>query len=174
MKKLLFIDLDGTIIETVSGEVFPEFVGDMKFKNGILFAIAIFVRQNDAKDIVIVTNQAGVAHGHLTQNNVTIKCDFICYAIRDFLKASVGLDVNVQWYACTSDNPDHPDRKPNTGMLSTWLATNSAFGFTKDAMLMVGDASGLEGQFSDSDKKTAENFDIDYLDVSEFINKYNN
>lgn len=35
-----------------------------------------------------------------------------------------------------------------------------------------GDASGLEGQFSDSDKKTAENFGIDYMDVSEFVNVY--
>ena len=30
--------------------------------------------------------------------------------------------------------------------------------------------SGKEGQFSDSDKKTAENFDIDYMDVEDFIN----
>ena len=35
-------------------------------------------------------------------------------------------------------------------------------------MLMIGDASGKPGQFSDSDKKTAENFGIDYLDVEDF------
>ena len=35
---------------------------------------------------------------------------------------------------------------------------------------MVGDASGFEGQFSDSDKKFAENVGMDYLDVNEFIN----
>ena len=39
---------------------------------------------------------------------------------------------------------------------------------SKDEMLMIGDASGKEGQFSDSDKKTAENFGIDYLDVEDF------
>jgi hypothetical protein len=33
---------------------------------------------------------------------------------------------------------------------------------------MIGDASGKEGQFSDSDKKTAENFGIDYLDIEDF------
>lgn len=33
-----------------------------------------------------------------------------------------------------------------------------------------GDASGKEGQFSDSDKKCAENFGIDYMDVNDFIN----
>ena len=35
---------------------------------------------------------------------------------------------------------------------------------------MIGDASGKEGQFSDSDKKTAENFGIDYMDVDDFVN----
>ena len=36
--------------------------------------------------------------------------------------------------------------------------------------LMIGDASGKEGQFSDTDKKTADNFGIDYMDVDDFIN----
>lgn len=39
----------------------------------------------------------------------------------------------------------------------------------KDDCLMIGDASGKEGQFSDSDKKTAENFGIDYMDVGDFV-----
>ena len=34
---------------------------------------------------------------------------------------------------------------------------------------MIGDASGKEGQFSDSDKRSAENFGIDYMDVEDFI-----
>lgn len=46
-------------------------------------------------------------------------------------------------------------------------------GYIKSVTLMIGDASGLEGQFSDSDKRTAENFGIDYLDVNEFVNLYN-
>lgn len=36
-------------------------------------------------------------------------------------------------------------------------------------MCMIGDASGKEGQFSDSDKQTAINFGIDYYDVNDFI-----
>lgn len=43
-----------------------------------------------------------------------------------------------------------------------------------NSLLMNGDASGKEGQFSDSDKKTAENFGIDYLDVEDFIKEINN
>lgn len=37
--------------------------------------------------------------------------------------------------------------------------------YDKSEMLMIGDTSGKSYQFSDSDKKTAENFGIDYLDV---------
>ena len=50
---------------------------------------------------------------------------------------------------------------------------NHHFPAAKSDMLMIGDASGLEGQFSDTDKKTAENFGIDYLDVNEFVKLYN-
>lgn len=32
---------------------------------------------------------------------------------------------------------------------------------------MIGDASGKEGQLSDSDKKTAENFGCEYMDVDD-------
>lgn len=39
----------------------------------------------------------------------------------------------------------------------------------KENMCMIGDASGKEGQFSDSDKQTAINFGIDYYDIDDFI-----
>lgn len=39
----------------------------------------------------------------------------------------------------------------------------------KKEMIMIGDASGKPGDFSDSDKKCAENFGIDYIDVRDFL-----
>lgn len=42
------------------------------------------------------------------------------------------------------------------------------FDYIKSKSLMIGDASGKEGQFSDSDKRCAENFGIDYFDVEDF------
>lgn len=45
---------------------------------------------------------------------------------------------------------------------------------TNNSIMMIGDASGKEGQFSDSDKKTAENFGCEYMDVDDFVYKYNN
>jgi histidinol phosphatase-like enzyme len=38
-KQLLFADLDGTLIETVSGKTFPKGIWDMKFKFDVLEAI---------------------------------------------------------------------------------------------------------------------------------------
>ena len=43
-----------------------------------------------------------------------------------------------------------------------------------DSAKVFGNASGKEGQFSDSDKKTAENFYIDYIDVNDFVNDFIN
>jgi len=40
----------------------------------------------------------------------------------------------------------------------------------KANMLMIGDASGKGGDFGDSDRRCAEAFGIDYLDVEAFIN----
>lgn len=45
------------------------------------------------------------------------------------------------------------------------------FSQLKGCSLMVGDASGLPGQFSDSDKVCAENAGIDYMDVTRFVGK---
>ena len=61
----------------------------------------------------------------------------------------------------------NPYRKPNTAMLEClskeWDVHN------KLEMIMIGDASGKPGDFSDSDKKCAENFGIDYIDVRDFL-----
>lgn len=37
--KVLFCDMDGTLIETASGETFPKGIWDMKFKFDVLDAI---------------------------------------------------------------------------------------------------------------------------------------
>ena len=74
-------------------------------------------------------------------------------------------------YCDTNDKSD-PYRKPNTKMLETLLEdyVGDDVECFKHEILMIGDASGKEGQFSDSDKKTAENFGIDYIDVNDLVN----
>ena len=60
--KILFADLDGTIIETKSGQTFPKDAEDWKFKEGILEAISSYAPSH----LHIVSNQGGVEKGYIT------------------------------------------------------------------------------------------------------------
>ena len=160
--KVLFCDLDGTLINTVSGETFPKGIWDMKFRFDVLDAI-----KNLAPDYVfIVSNQGGIEKGYVSYQSILHKVLYVSSCLRDYCE----IRLPVRYAFCAYNDKDNKDRKPNTGMLDffyhDYIGGND---FNKRDALMIGDASGLPGQFSDSDKKTAENFGIDYMDVEEFI-----
>lgn len=162
--KVLFCDLDGTLIETISGKTFPEGIWDMKFKFDVLDAI----KKLNPKYIAIITNQGGIEKGFVNKIGFISKITFITDAITEYCKC----DCHFNY--CISNNKDNFRRKPNTRMLEEFYHDYyGSLDFNKKDALMIGDASGLKGQFSDTDKKTAENFGIDYLDVNEFIKIYN-
>lgn len=162
--KVLFCDMDGTLIETVSGETFPKGIWDMKFKFDVLDAI----KNLNPEEIFIVTNQGGIEKGLFSESFIYVKCQYVNNSIIDYC----GIDTCFKY--CGSNDRSNPMRKPNTGMLEGLFNKYKSWGYAcnKNDCLMIGDVSGLEGQFSDSDKKTAENFGIDYMDVSEFVNVY--
>lgn len=161
--KVLFCDMDGTLIETASGETFPKGIWDMKFKFDVLDAI----KNLNPKAIFIVTNQGGIEKGLFPESFIYVKCQYVNDSIIDYC----GIDTRFMY--CGSNDRRNPMRKPNTGMIEEFYhGYIEGFDFNKKDALMIGDASGKEGQFSDSDKKTAENFGIDYMDVSEFVNIY--
>ena len=54
--KLLITDLDGTLIETVSGDTFPKGIWDMKIKLDVFEAIKNYAPD----DILIISNQGGI------------------------------------------------------------------------------------------------------------------
>lgn len=166
--KVLFIDMDGTLIQTKSGKTFPEGIWDMEFKFDVLNAI----KKLSPEYVCVVSNQGGIELGHVEYMHVVSKMTYVCSVISDYCKIE---DNDVQYYFCMYNKKEHFWRKPNTGMLESYLKMNfNCFNkpeCSKEEILMVGDASGLPGQFSDSDKKCAENFGIDYLDVNEFCNK---
>ena len=162
LKKIIFCDLDGTLIETISGETFPKGIWDMQIKFEVLDAI----KKLNPEYILIVSNQGGIESGFVNAHDFRAKSEYITRAIREYC----GCECYAMY--CESNDKLDPYRKPNVGMLESLLEryVGDDFDYIKQKSLMIGDASGKEGQFSDSDKKTAENFDIDYIDVNDFVN----
>ena len=160
--KTIFADLDGTLIDTVSGSTFQKGIWDMKFKFDVLDKI----KAMNPELILIVSNQGGIEKGYVDEGDFCIKAKYITCAIAKYCNVKA-----VRMQVCTSNDKDDKNRKPNTGMLEFLYqrSMGSNWEQMKGECLMIGDASGKEGQFSDSDKKCAENFGIDYLDVEDFV-----
>lgn len=140
--KVLFCDLDGTLIETISGATFPEGVWDMKLKFDVFDAI----KNLDPEEIFIVSNQGGIKKGYIKEDVFWTKLHYIQMCLSLYCG---GKFVNLEY--CISTDKNDPRRKPNTGMLEHGLNLYGKDNWKKENMLMIGDASGLEGQFSDSD-----------------------
>ena len=166
MKKynVIFSDLDGTLINTISGETFSKGIWDMKFK----FEVLDKIKEIKPEYLLIVTNQGGIESGFVNAYNFRAKLEYITRAISEYC------DCKCYGTYCSSNDKLNPRCKPNTGMLEDLLKNTVGYNFNyiKSISLMIGDASGKEGQFSDSDKKTAENFGIDYMDVDDFVNMH--
>ena len=163
MKKydIIFSDLDRTLINTISGEIFPKGIWDMKIR----FEVLDKIKEIKPKYLLIVSNQGGIEKGLVDDHNFRAKLDYIARAIREYCGCEC-----YGMYCDTNDKSD-PYRKPNTAMLLNLIECYVVNVFDyKSVSLMIGDLSGKKGQFSDSDKKTAENFGIDYMDVEDFVN----
>ena len=160
--KILFSNLDGTLIETINGETFTKGIWDMKLRLDVLDAI----KKLNPDYIFIVLNQGGIEKGFVNRAHFINKLDYICSSIEKY--------CNCSCYAvyCVTNDKSNPNRKPNVVMLSSFIETyfDDMRDYIKSISLMIGDASGKDGQFSDSDKKTTENFCIDYMDVDDFVN----
>lgn len=166
--KILFADLDGTLIKTKSGETFPKGIWDMEFR----FEVLDTIKKMQPLAILIVSNQGGIEKGFVDQRHFEFKISYVENSIREY----IGAVTNHRY--CSSNDKDDKNRKPNTGMLDELFHVTQIglFRFeriTKEDCLMIGDASGKENQFSDTDKKTADNFGCDYLDVDDFVNLAN-
>lgn len=167
--KVLFADLDGTLIDTISGSTFPKGIWDMRIR----FDVLDVIKELKPQCVLIVTNQGGIEAGFVNRRDFEFKMEYIIRSIKEYA------GCYTEYSYCESNNKANHYRKPNIGMLESMLRKCQLHLFrpdnlTKDDCLMIGDASGKEGQFSDSDKKTAENFGIDYMDVEDFVKEMNN
>lgn len=159
-QKVLLCDLDGTLIESKSGKTFPVDENDWKFKEWIKEAI----QEYNPRYIFIISNQGGIENGYVDEKKFITKL----HAIMDEIRTWGNFIVDGTY--CKSNDPDDEFRKPNTGMVD-YFRCDYYFGydFSPRQALMIGDASGLEGQFSDTDLQCARNAGIKYTDVSMFI-----
>lgn len=158
--RYLFVDLDGTIIKTKSGRTFPINKDDYLIRYDTLEAI----KKYSPDFLFIVTNQGGIENGHISYDDFISKMSKIVKEIRSY-----NPKMAITYRFCQSNDKNNKYRKPNPGMIDEIIEDYCC---VKYQCLMVGDASGKEGQFSDSDKKCAENAGIKYMDVNDFIHEY--
>ena len=149
-----------TLIVTKSGKTFPENKDDWQFKPWISESITEY----NPRYIFIISNQGGIEKGFITENGFRDKLSTIIKEIKSWG------DYIVDGIFCSSNDPSNPDRKPNIGMVDYFRhGYIQGYDFDNRSALMIGDASGLKGQFSDSDLQTARNAGIKYCDVDKFI-----
>lgn len=160
--KFLFSDLDGTLIETLSGQTFPKDENDWKLKKDVIDAI----NNLNPEALYIISNQGGIEKRYFTHESFENKM----VNVINSLKKCLSNIKDIQYEYCTTNDRDNIFRKPNIGMINV---IQKRYGVPLDESMMIGDASGKEGQFSDSDKKCAENAGLFYMDIKDFVNEYN-
>ena len=130
----------------------------------------VFERLRDLHPLAILinTNQGGIELGIVNPVFFECKLRFVLASLQEF----VGQYTQVAARYCPANAKEDPMRKPNPGMLNT-LVSEFANQLGRDIdnkeCIMIGDASGLPGDHSDSDLQAARNFGCEYLDVNEFI-----
>ena len=169
--RIMFMDLDGTIIETKSGETFPIDTHDWQFKEGVLEKIRQYIEKGF--QLCIVTNQAGIEKGFVKPLEFREKLNEIKKNIAVYLKEDyeqyhsfLGFPSKGIIASFVADSMGSKFRKPNHNWVYEAFPT-----LDYDKSFMVGDASGLEESFSDSDAKFAANLGIQYLDINQFLQK---
>lgn len=151
--KVLFADLDGTLITTKSGNTFPAGIWDMELNQLLLDVIK---HDTQLESILIVSNQDAIESGLVSSESFSAKFQYVMRCVSDY----TGIPVSGMY--CTSRDASCEMRKPHTGMLKSLLSGYADH--SKDCLMI-----GSNAPFSDDNKKTAENFGIDYMDVDEFI-----
>ena len=151
--KIVFLDLDNTLITTKTGRTFPINHNDWKpIPKTLKF---IKNKKSQGYKIILVTNQGGISKGFLTLENFNTK-------LKD-IQDVIGFKFDKIFIALSMDS-DY--RKPKTyKLLEDLKKLDWIPDLTKS--IMIGDAGGEPSDFSDSDKVFAENLGITFIHVDE-------
>ncbi len=162
LDKIAAFDIDGTIITTKSGNVFPKNGDDWKF---MFDNIPLKLRElySDGYKIVFMSNQAKKDSIHVIKEKIN--------------KIIRNINIPIQVFIATKYDYN---RKPFTGMWELLLEQSSDRDLSRtllsssikvnlDSSFYVGDAAGRPGDFSCSDRKFARNIGITFHTPEEFF-----
>ncbi|ODM99691.1 Bifunctional polynucleotide phosphatase/kinase [Orchesella cincta] len=151
-------DMDGTIITTKSGKVFPKDDKDWRFLyNSTVQKLQTFFEDNDNFKFVIVTNQAGMANGKTSLEGMKKKVEAIV--------SQLGIPVVV--YIIPGRNEY---RKPVTGIWNLFVEEyNESVEPNPQESFFCGDAAGRKKDHSLSDRLFALNLGIGFKTPEEFF-----
>lgn len=176
-KRILLFDFDGTLVETRSGSLFAKDLTDMKIKQDVVNRALDLMEQNGVKYFGIISNQCDVGVRFVSDEDIDAKINYVLRCVHDLAVKRGIRGVVYGHYECFSIDEHDPMMKPNPGMVYKALGACRLMmdGITYEDItkmtLMVGNASGMPGQFSDSDKVCAEKAGVDYMDVIQFVGK---
>lgn len=122
LKRILCLDLDGTVRRSKSGKTFIEGPDDVEIIPGMKELIWHYHRLGYI--IIYVSNQAGVAHGFKTRDQVVDEIDMTMDLLSDE-EDDMEFPPCFSWYICPYDNDGKVEeykfrslaRKPQYGML---------------------------------------------------------
>ena len=138
--KIAGFDIDGCIITTQSGKVFPTHIGDWRLLYGEIPGKLKKLRAEGYK-IVFFTNQMGIQRGKLKVEDFKGK-------IHNIIRK---LNIPVQVFVSTGKGPY---RKPGLGMWKYLTQdANDGIAVDMDASMYIGDAAGRPADWEPKKKK---------------------
>lgn len=115
MKKLLFIDRDGTLIWEPPGDFQIDSFEKFRFLPGVITWLGKIARELDY-ELVLVTNQDGLGTEAFPEESF-----WPVHRLMTDLLAGEGIVFSKQCIDRSFEKDNSPNRKPNTGMLTSYL-----------------------------------------------------
>lgn len=134
LRPAAFLDRDGVLIEDVG---YPHREDQLRLVPGAVEAVK---RLNHAGYLcIVVTNQSGVARGYFTEERMHAFNALVVDRLSEAgarIEAVYACPFHAEGVVADYVHPDHPDRKPNPGML---LRAIAEYGVDPARSLMIGD-----------------------------------